>query len=109
VYKKIGLLILSVCLIVHSYSQAVYQHVSNKSVYEFLEELSVAGIIELNTVIKPYTRRLIADKLHEADMKRDNLNERQKKELDFYLRDFNKELLPGKHYKKRLDLFYYKD
>jgi hypothetical protein len=109
VYKKIGLLILSVCLIVHSYSQAVYQHVSNKSVYEFLEELSVAGIIELNTVIKPYTRRLIADKLHEADMKRDNLNERQKKELDFYLRDFNKELLPVKHYKKRLDLFYYKD
>ena len=108
-YKKIGLLILSACLFVHSYSQAVYQHVSNKSVYEFLEELSISGIIELNTAIKPYTRRLIADKLLEADLKKDNLNERQKKDLDFYLRDFNKELLPGKDFKKRLDLFYYKD
>jgi hypothetical protein len=109
VYKKIGLFILSACLVVHSFPQAVYQHVSNKQVYEFLDELAILGIIELNTVIKPFSRNLIAEKLHEADMKRDNLNERQKADLDFYLKDYNKELLPGRDYKKRLDMFYYKD
>ena len=109
VYKKIGLLILCACLTVYSFPQAVYQHVSNKPVYEFLDELAISGIIELNTVIRPFSRKLIAEKLNEADAQRDNLNERQKADLDFYLKDYHKELLPGKDYKKRPDLFYYKD
>jgi hypothetical protein len=60
-------------------------------------------------VVKPYSRKQIANKLDEANKKRQQLNTRQAKELDFYLKDFNKELLPGKDYKKRLDFFYYKD
>lgn len=108
-FKKLGLLIFSACLSAYSFPQAVYQHVSNKPVYEFLDELSVAGIIELNTVIRPFTRSLIAEKLHEAGLKREYLNERQKADLDFYQKDYNKELLPGKDYKKRIDLFYHKD
>ena len=47
--------------------------------------------------------------LMEAEAFRMDLNARQQKELDFYLKDFNKELRPGKNFNKRFDIFYYKD
>jgi hypothetical protein len=47
--------------------------------------------------------------LKEADQKRDLLNIRQQKELDFYLMDFGKELYVGKNWQRRKDLFYYSD
>ncbi len=90
-------------------AQEVYQHVSNTDLYDFLDELSNAHIISLNTAVKPYARILIAEKLAEAQNKRGELNSRQEKELDFYLKDFSKELRPDKKFDKRLDLFYYKD
>jgi hypothetical protein len=37
------------------------------------------------------------------------LNTRQKNELDFYLKDFNKELKADKNFARRYDLFYFKD
>lgn len=89
--------------------QVVYHHVSNKSIYSFLDEMANAGIIQLTSVVKPYSREYIAYQLDVAKSNREQLNRRQQKSLDFYLRDFNKELLPGKDYRKRLDLFYYKD
>ncbi|MBP6334921.1 MAG: hypothetical protein KA444_05560 [Bacteroidia bacterium] len=90
-------------------AQEVYQHVSNTDLYDYLDELSNAHVITLNTAVKPYSRKLIAEKLAEAHNKRTELNERQQKELDFYLKDFSKELRPDKNFDKRLDLFYYKD
>jgi hypothetical protein len=91
------------------HSQEVYYHLSNTSIYGFLDELANQQIIDINSVIKPYSRVFIAAKLSEASAKREELNPRQQKDLDFYLRDFNKELKPDKNFKKRLDLFYYKD
>lgn len=97
-------------LVINSKGQDVFQHVLNTNIYDFLDELANQQIIILNTAIKPYTRHLIADKLMEASSKKERLSKRQQKELDFYLRDFNKELMPGKTgHKKRFDLFYYKD
>lgn len=91
-------------------AQDVFQHVLNTNIYDFLDELANQQIITLNTAIKPYSRHLIADKLMEASAKKENLSKRQQKELDFYLRDYNKELMPGKTgYRKRFDLFYFKD
>jgi hypothetical protein len=66
-------------------------------------------LIELNSAVKPYTRSFIARKLEELIAQRDRLNMRQGRELDFYLKDFNKELKPRKDFDKRFDLFYYKD
>lgn len=66
-------------------------------------------LIELNSVIKPYSRKLIAEKLYEIKKQTDKLNKRQLTELEFYLRDFNKELLHGKYANRRLDILYYKD
>ena len=73
------------------FSQAVYQHIDNTDIYEFLDELANDGIIQLNTTIKPYTRALISQKLNEA-LKSPTLNERQKKEVVFYLKDYYQEM-----------------
>jgi hypothetical protein len=107
VKKTFSLLLLLFCFSAHS--QDVYQHVSNSDLYDFIDELSNLQVIEMNTAIKPYSRMLIATKLSEANSKREQLNSRQQKELDFYLQDYNKELMPDKNFKKRYDLFYYKD
>jgi hypothetical protein len=92
-----------------SKGQTVYVDVANKSVYDFLDEMANDGYIKINSVIKPYTRLFVAEKLSELKLEEDQLNKRQKAELDFYLKDFNKELLPAKYPNKRFDLFYYKD
>ena len=67
------------------------QPVENKGIYDFLDELANKQIIKINSAIKPYSRLFIAQCLEEADVKREELNSRQKKELDFYLLDFGKE------------------
>ena len=90
-------------------SQEVPHPVNNYGIYEFLDELAALKLIEINSAIKPYSRLFIANRLKEADEKRDQLNLRQQKELDFYLKDFGKELYPGKDWKRRKDLFYFKD
>jgi len=90
-------------------AQSVYQHISNTGIYEFLDELANARLIDLNSSIKPYSRQFIANALQTVSEKRDQLNSRQQKELDFYLKDFGKELNPNKDFKKRFDAYYYKD
>lgn len=91
------------------YSQEVPHSVNNTGIYEFLDELANIRIISINSVVKPYSRLFIAKRLKDADEKRDQLNPRQQKELDFYMMDFGKELNEGKDWKRRKDLFYYKD
>lgn len=108
-YKKLFFIVTALFLTPQLFTQVVYYDILNHPVYEFLDELADQRIIELNTVIKPFSRKLIAEKLHEADLKGESLNKRQQKDLNFFLQDFNKELLPDKNYRKRHDLFYHKD
>ena len=100
---------LSVLIQYPLYSQEVPHPVSNTGIYEFLDELAGMQLIEINSAIKPYSRLFIANRLKEAGEKREWLNTRQQKELNFYLMDFGKELNAGKDWKRRKDLFYYKD
>ncbi len=90
-------------------SQTVYYHIRNEGVYEFLDEMAGEGLIELNSAVRPWSRMFIARQMASLDTLRHRMNPRQQKELDFYLKDFNKELKPDKHFKKRFDIFYYKD
>ncbi len=90
-------------------AQEVFHHISNETIYEFLDEMATSQYIMLNTVAKPFSRQFIAGKLQELQLQREVLNPRQKNDLDFFLKDFNKELRPDKNFRKRLDLFYYKD
>jgi hypothetical protein len=111
------------------FGQEIPQPVSNTGIYLFLDELANNQIIVINSAVKPYSRLFISKCLKEAESKKDQLNPRQQKELDFYIMDFGKELngewrkganhlrhglggqraqwLNGKQ--KRWDLFYYKD
>jgi hypothetical protein len=104
--KLIFALIIFTCL---TYSQQVYQHISNKNIYEFIDELANLHLVEVNSVIIPYARIDIAQKLVEVLKDTVNLNKRQWEEIEFYLRDYNKELFLSKDFKKRIDLFYYRD
>ena len=102
------------------FSQEVPQSVNNKGIYEFLDELANNQIITINSAVKPYSRLFISQRLKEAEEKKEQLNPRQQKELDFYLMDFGKELNEERHNgtkaqrrngqeDQRRDLFYYKD
>jgi hypothetical protein len=111
-------------------AQEIPHPVSNYGVYEFLDELANAQIININSAVKPFSRMYIAEKLKEAEKQVEKLNPRQKAELEFYLRDFGKEFfraIPSRESlprisggqgvgflkisksTKRLDLFYYRD
>lgn len=91
------------------YCQEIFQSVNNKGIYDFLDELATKQVITINSAIKPYSRLFISQRLKEAEEKRDQLNPRRQKELDFYLMDFGKEFNEGKEWKRRKDLLYYKD
>lgn len=75
-----------------------------------MDELANLRIIDVTSVTKPYSRMFIAMKLKEAKASLDRLNKRQKKELEFYLRDFNLEAEPDLGYfKTPKGLFHKKD
>lgn len=90
-------------------AQEVYVHISHSDIYDFLDELANAGIIEINSAVKPYSRIYIAKRLDEASRELKDLNKRQQQELDFYLKDYGKELHADRNFDRRKDLFYYKD
>ena len=93
--KKYLFLFCTICITLLNtslFSQEVPQSVSNKGIYEFIDELANIHIISINSAVKPYSRLFIALRLQEAEEKKDQLNTRQLKELDFYLLDFGKEL-----------------
>jgi hypothetical protein len=105
-------------------SQLAPQSVDNTGIYEFLDELASGHIIAINQAVKPFSRDYIARKLEEADLRREELNSRQLKELDFYLADFFKEMGNGAGItdkaewvtlgaairgERRFDMFYYSD
>jgi len=77
-------------------SQVVYEHITNQNIYEFLDEMANEKIIEINSVVKPYSRKLICDKLIETKIYLKNnpqtlLSNRQINELDFYLTAYSLE------------------
>jgi len=112
--KKLFIFFVLIIISISLRAQDVYYHTSNTDIYEFLDEFANIGVIELNTTIKPYSRAFIAHKLKKIQQSDYALNKRQQAELNFYLKDFNKELTPdynrkNPNYDKRLDLLFYKD
>lgn len=89
-------------------AQSVPVHIDNRAIYSFIDELANIGIIEVNSLVKPYSRKDIAAWLAQAS-EAPGLSARQKEEVDFYLRDFGKESGHERPENKRFDLFYYSD
>jgi hypothetical protein len=103
--KKIFITLMLIAGSLLSQSQVVYEHISRRSIYDFLDELANAKIIEINSAIKPYSRTFIAEKLKQAAEKPDQLNRRQQQELEFYLKDYRLELRENTTGMKPLNLF----
>lgn len=102
--------------------QYIPTHISHHGIYDFLDELASQQIIELNSTIKPYSRKHIAQMLDHADRRRKELSRRQVKELEFYLLDYHGTtksskaaesnatfLWLNKADNQRLDFFHYED
>ncbi len=103
--KKYFISFLVILIPVIIQSQVVYEHISRKTIYDFLDELANEKLIEINSAIKPYSRMFIAEKLKEVSEKQDQLNKRQQAELEFYLKDYRLELQPDTKGMKPLNLF----
>lgn len=73
-------------------AQNIPEPLEYTELYDFVEELSVDGVICVNTAVKPYTRNQIAAWLREAEQKDSLLNKRQRDDLHFYMQDFGLEL-----------------
>jgi hypothetical protein len=86
-------------------SQVVYEHLSRSNIYDFLDELANAKVIELNSAVKPYSRAFIAGKLQEASGKQEQLTKRQQKEIEFYMKDYRLELRMKTSGMKPLNIF----
>ncbi len=89
-YPFPGLLLVVVLLfpVGNSFAQTSYHHISDKGLYRFMDELAALHIIDLATVVKPYSRQQIADFLEEANEKRDGLSPSRQAQLDYYLKEF---------------------
>ena len=75
-------------LILPSQAQSVPEPVTNAPLYSFIDELASDGIIDLNSVVKPYSRQTVMTLLEKAAEAKAELTARQLKELEFYLADF---------------------
>jgi hypothetical protein len=89
--------------------QVVYESVQRTNIYDFLDELANEKLIDINSVVKPYSRTFIAEKLQEALDQKDQLNKRQIQEIEFYMKDYRFELVYNTNGMKPLNIFPGKD
>ncbi len=97
-FKHYILIIILVCA-TPMVAQDIPQHLGYTQIYDFIEELAQDQVISINSVVKPYSRKFIAEKLKEASAVDSLLNKRQKNDLAFFMNDFCLELdtVPGKY------------
>ena len=69
-------------------AQDIPENTSYTQIYDFIDELAIDRIISINSVVKPYSRDYIAQKLREAQAADSLLTKRQRKDLEFYLNDY---------------------
>lgn len=69
-------------------AQNIPVSLSYTRIYDFLDELTTDGVIQLNEAVRPYTRRQIAGMLLQAQQGDTLLNSRQKADLAFFLNEY---------------------
>lgn len=101
--KKIILLCLCLASWTLCQSQEMPLHISNTSIYDFLDRMANNKFITLNSTIKPYAREEVCRKLLELEQQSEKLSKTQRKELQFFLMEFNLErYAEKKEYKANL-------
>jgi hypothetical protein len=87
--RRVVLLLLLVSIITLTKAQDIPVHFNNSGIYEFLDEMAASGYINTNAAVKPYSAKFIYTCLEEANKSIDLLTKRQRKELNFYLRQYS--------------------
>ena len=89
--------VLSISIV--SSAQVAPEALEYTEIYDFLDELTTDGIIDLTEAVRPYSRAQIASMLQTACSKDSLLSRRQREDVQFYLQDYALELdtLPVYH------------
>lgn len=88
---KTTLPILLLFLVIRSFNlsaQTAYQHLSDENLYNFIDDLASLQVIEVNTVVKPYSRSQIAEWLSQANVKKDELSNSQQARLHIFQQEY---------------------
>lgn len=91
-FKSLFLLFAGLLVAASVSAQNIPQPLEYTEIYDYIDELTLDGIISANPAVKPYTRNQIAAWLTEARQKDSLLNKRQRQDLEFYMQDFALEL-----------------
>ncbi len=87
-----NLLLIFLIFVPHVFSQVNYEPL-NKTIYGYLDRLSIQGYFQINSEIKPFSRIYIAEKLKIVITdKNDRLSPLENKELLFYTQEYAREL-----------------
>lgn len=89
-----------------SFSQIVYIPVNN-DIYDYLEEINAKGIININNVAKPFSRKYISSLLNEALNKSSELTKIEREELVFYSKEYSYELKKIKNELNKSSITYF--
>jgi hypothetical protein len=73
-----------------AFAQIVYEPL-HRDVYSYLARLSQKSIIQFDDLVRPISRKYIAEKLLKVKEKSDRLTSLERDELDFYSKDFQRE------------------
>ena len=85
--KKLMFISLLLCCL-KAYTQDIPQHISYYRIYDLLDEFANLGLIDLNSAVKPYSRKFIAEQLLIVAENDNKLTNRQQKEVQFFLEEF---------------------
>lgn len=86
---KFLFLLFSILLSFKGITQEIPVHISTEGIYDFLDEMAILNIIDVNDAIKPYSDKFIYLSLKEVQSHKTRLNNRQQNELEFYLEEFS--------------------
>lgn len=86
--KKWLLIVGGVCCLLAARAQDIPENIAYTQIYDFIDELAIDRVIGINSVVKPYSRDYIAQKLREAKAAGSLLTYRQRKDLAFFLNDY---------------------
>jgi hypothetical protein len=85
---KKALIIFGLMIFVQPMWSQIVNEPLTSDVYEYLERLSHRGLIDIDDIIKPFSRKYISQKLMEAKSKIEQLTKLEREELEFFEREY---------------------
>ena len=90
--KRLSILVLCMMIVASLFGQNIPVSLQYTQLYDFLDEMAGEGYIHLNSAIRPYTRKQVAEYLQQIEERSTYFNKRQRQELDFFKNEFALEL-----------------